>query len=271
MKKKCVYVVLVFFVGIAWVKAQCDTLPIRLPANLLTSSSELNQYYGQMMDSVLILTCSEYVLMPKDTTQREQYGRAGNTYYDRKYGVGIAVNNGVYFSTHLLQPWLQESSFKVYEDSLRPHLTRFDMAMFPYQTFTSIRNSHKKINEVSFAAMPSKWPNIPCWNAPFPKNGKLIPLFKSSDEGTERFVFEKVICSVTPVWEGDEARFPNHLKENKDLIGGFLVYQHISASTLRLEIGGILIDSNDQALRLKRIKPVPLTTIKSVRQTTNGF
>jgi hypothetical protein len=252
-------------------------LPIQLPKHLPSFHNELSQVYNQMIDSLLFVICAEYVLAYKDTLRKEQYGRFGNTYYDRQYGAGIVANGLLYFNADLQKPWTAENKHTSYADSLYPQLSRFDIVPFQDKSYVSKQKQIIKAgDDIAATAISPYRPTATWWKGKEPATGKMVFVFRKPSRDANEVIFEKCICSVSPRWVKEEANIPLPFTSDKKLIAGFLFYERITAGQLKLELGGVLINSKGLFLQLKKVISPLLQPIKSSEQShkksvTNGF
>lgn len=67
----------------------------------------------------IYLVQAEYVLVSPKT--KKEFGRAGNEFFGRKYGVAALVNGRLVLPNHLIEPWKDEELLSLY-DTLQPKL-----------------------------------------------------------------------------------------------------------------------------------------------------
>lgn len=83
---------------------------------LVGSANEL--IYKTLQSGINIIQSDFIMFSP---TSKQEYGRAGNKYFGRKYAIGVAVDSMVYLPIHILEPW-KDDPFMILFDSLQPKL-----------------------------------------------------------------------------------------------------------------------------------------------------
>lgn len=234
-------------------RAQCDTLPIRLPNNISASSMETEWIYNKLLDSLIYIIRSEYVLIPKDALQKDQYGQDGNPYFGRKWGVGVQITNVLFFGTSLQLPWKYDESLKQYADTLMPKLSSLGFYPVYSTTYTRIAlKENKSTNpKISHILLPHNFQNqLQRGNAP--PLGKLLLIYQTKANASEPN-FSKIICKIVPKWVDNESNLSQGEIKKENLIGGILFYENFVAGSLIINIGGILIQSGKSDWKINKI------------------
>ena len=252
--------------------AQCDSLPIKLPNNILVSTIETEVLYNQLLDSLIYIIRSDYILDSQNSLHKNRNGKDVSLYYGRRWGVGVRIENTLFFDALLQLP----QAIKQYTDTPVPNLSRVDICPIFSTHFTQIPfiDNHPAYSHISSAPLSHDLPNH-FQSGEIPASGKLWLIYPV-DATVQNPRFIKKLCTISPHWIGDEATpgMSDILREN--LIGGILFYEHYTSGSLKIIIGGILTQQNNSDWKINKLPPIfPLTvsdtTPSTVKQVSNGF
>ena len=236
--------------------AQCDTLPIKIPERVFANTNEINLIYSQMVDSLLFISKSEYVLVSKSPSKIGQYGRMGKTYYGRKYDVGVWTDGKLWFNKNITKPWNNEESILAFADSLQPQISSLTYRALYNSDFTATNPNSIKPYGQSFLVVSHLQINKSghWWKeTDVQSTGRLVLLCNTGNESDSKLVIQKYFCKSIPTWIGHEAiiQKPNYIKG--ECMGGAFFYERLTAGSLQLYLGGIVESINETTLKLIRI------------------
>ena len=249
------------------VYAQCDTLPIKIPERIFMNTNEINLIYSQMVDSLLFIAKSEYVLVSKNPLKVGQYGRMGKTYYGRKYDVGVWTDGKLWFNKNITKPWNNEESILAFADSLQPQISSLTFRALYNSDFTAINPNSIKPYGQSFLVVSHLQINKSghWWTeTDVQSTGRLVLLCNIGNESDSKLIIQKYFCKSIPTWIGHEAiiQKPNYIKG--ECMGGAFFYERLTAGSFQLCLGGIVVSINETTLKLIRINEQQKINIDSV-------
>ncbi len=250
--------------------AQCDTLPIRIPERVFGNTSEINVLYSQLLDSLLFITKTDYVLMSKNAKTSNIYGRFGKEFYGRQYAVGVVADGHLWLNATIDQPWIDEPTIQTFADTLSPSLSLFAYRPLSTSVFSQqLANRLEKISD-QLSVLPFKKRQIAgnWWREPtIPSTGRLVLLYNTEEENQGKLTIQKYFCKIKPAWVGYEAIIENPLSVKGKCIGGAFFYEKFNAGSLQLWLGGIVKITNNTTLKLIKINEQQKINIDSTDST----
>lgn len=250
--------------------AQCDTLPIKIPERVFVNTNEFNLLYGQMLDSLLFLMKSEYVLVTNNTVKPNQYGRFGNTYFGRQFSVAVLANGKLWFNQSCTKPWRNELDIQAYGDSLKPNLSLLAFRSLNDIRFIPIDFDNIQITGYQLSALPflnehgaGNW-----WQQDTtPSSGRLVLLCNIADDNNKNLTIQKYFYKISPHWIGNEAIISKPAFAKGECIGGAFFYEKLTAGSLQLWLGGIIETIDNTTLKLTKINEQQEINTDSVGST----
>jgi hypothetical protein len=101
----------------------------------------------------IYLVQSEYVLVSPKT--KKEFGRAGNDFFGRKYGVAPLVNGRLILPNYLNEPWKDEELLSLY-DTLQPKLHKVSIRPIYGGTFELSKLSSDTITKTTYVVTNEK-------------------------------------------------------------------------------------------------------------------
>ncbi len=254
MKKIGLIILVVCIANISF--AQCDSLPIKIPERVFGNTSEINLLYSQLLDSLLFVTKTDYVLTSNNTKTSNKYGRFGKEFYGRQYAVGVMADGKLWLGATVAQPWIDEPTIQAFADSLRPSISLFAYRQLNTPFFTQQHtNTLEKINDHLSVLALTKHQRAGNWwqETLLPSIGRLVLLYNAEEESQGKLTIQKYYCKVTPTWIDNEATFKNPISIKGKCIGGAFFYEKFNTGILQLWLGGIITSTDNTTLKLTKI------------------
>ena len=93
--------------------------------NLFSNDKKL---FRMAVDSSICIVRQDYVMK---SSRGNEYGRAGKSYFGRRYTLGVVADHKIWALTSIATPWIGDKAFEQYKknDTIRPHLA--SMALRP--------------------------------------------------------------------------------------------------------------------------------------------
>ena len=212
-----------------------DSLRLKPIRSFISGSSIVKK----ALSGAFFLVQQDYTLKNK---KGEIFGRSGQQYFGRHYGIGIAAKNVLWVEKRVLYPWLMDKSYKVMAgDSLKPVQGKTMLAK--YNPKYSDCNCNYKPVEVKFDSIYSrslayyklskKISSVKLHKSDIPKVGIMVTFYTSDDEPMASN--SSVKMSVTKQYvRWNDARSKGEVKTNfkGNIIGGALFSENYALGSV---------------------------------------
>lgn len=111
---------------------------LRTDRDILSLFTSDQKFVKMALDSSICILCQNYVLA--DSAGNE-YGRNKDSYFGRKYGIGVITDKGILAPVEIITPWESDKNFDKYRktDTLKPRLSTLLYKRVNEQRFSSFQ------------------------------------------------------------------------------------------------------------------------------------
>ena len=201
------------------------------------------------LDSAFVVVRQDYVLKSTNPKNPKEFGRGGNAYFGRVYGVAVISGNKLWADGRLKTPWLYDEHYKDYEsaDSLRPVLTNLYIRRISEKNFRKVSLELADTNKSDFFYYNAKkmdFRGIPEITTAKDSNGWVVIAYSKEDmtinDSCDVFLF-----SFRP-----KPQFKNNsfaavkMVQKENILGGGYFSANITVGIIRFNLTGMLYRKN---------------------------
>jgi|GEM_PF-1511839 len=218
--------------------------------NLDNLFSDDKKLFRMAIDSSLCIVRQDYVMK---SAKGDEYGRAGKSYFGRRYTLGVVADNKVWTLASMATPWVNDRAFEQYKknDTIQPHLAA--VAFRPivstiYQNEAAATQLEKYDSSSVMSYRSDNQVSVNSLLSTKDGSGWLVVVSSSEDlDNNEKSRLDVAVYTPKPTFKASEIETPvKRLPFKDNVVGGVYFLATVRAGVVRYHAAGILKNKNNE-------------------------
>jgi len=194
----------------------------------------------EALEPSIYLIGQEYIV----SRNGKKLGRGGNDFFGKLYGIGVLVDNNLWFPAYLKTPWRYDENFKEYEKTHKAECSTMGIKAMDDTITTSFMLKKKKSSDILTFLVMSK--NGVAINTDPKKEGTLIVYHmpKESINIANDLSFSTINYNDL-MWQDGFCQIKKPYFGERMILGGVLYTRHVSVGKIEWKAAALMVKSPD--------------------------